>query len=179
MKLQELFNMQEELDRFIQSNQEINEDVFRKKGLALLVELAELANETRCFKFWSTKGPSERSVILEEYVDSIHFLLSLGIEKDLNTLEIWPDPVAEKDLTELFLLTQKAIQEFLENYSMSNFMEIWSCYGALALALEFTYDEVLEAISKRTKPITTASITAIDRMNVLITVQNCIIIGKQ
>ncbi|MGH2318326.1 dUTP diphosphatase [Planococcus sp. SE5232] len=151
MKLKELFTMQEELDRFIQSNQEINEDVFRKKGLALLVELAELANETRCFKFWSTKGPSERSVILEEYVDSIHFLLSLGIEKDLNTLEVWPDPVAEKELTELFLLTQKAIQEFLENYSMSNFKEIWSCYGGLALALEFTYDEVLEAYIQKNK----------------------------
>lgn len=151
MKLQELFNMQAELDRFIQSNRDINEDVFRKKGLALLVELAELANETRCFKFWSAKGPSERSIVLEEYVDSIHFLLSLGIEKDLDALEIWPDPVAEKDLTELFLQTQKAIQEFLENYSMSNFREIWSCYGGLALALEFSYDEVLEAYIQKNK----------------------------
>ncbi|ALS79046.1 MULTISPECIES: dUTP diphosphatase [Planococcus] len=145
MKLHELFKMQEELDRFIQSNQKINEDVFRKKGLALLVELAELANETRCFKFWSTKGPSSRAVILEEYVDSIHFLLSLGIEKHLNTLENWPDPISETDLTELFLRTQKAIQEFLRNYSMSNFMEIWSCYGGIAVALEFSYEEVLEA----------------------------------
>lgn len=151
MKLQELFEMQAELDRFIQSNQEINEDVFRKKGLALLIELAELANETRCFKFWSTKGPSERSVILEEYVDSIHFLLSLGIEKDLNALEIWPEPVAEKDLTELFLQTQKAIQEFLEDYSMSNFMNIWSCYGGLAKALDFSYDEVLTAYIQKNK----------------------------
>ncbi|ANU23654.1 dUTP diphosphatase [Planococcus donghaensis] len=151
MKLQKLFNMQEELDRFIQSNQNINEDVFRKKGLALLVELAELANETRCFKFWSTKGASERSVILEEYVDSIHFLLSLGIEKNLNTLESWPDPIAEKELTELFLRTQQAIQKFLENYSMSNYMEVWSCYGGLARALEFNYEDVLEAYIQKNK----------------------------
>ncbi len=151
MKLQELFAMQAELDRFIQSNQRITEDVFRKKGLALFVELAELANETRCFKFWSTKEASERSVILEEYVDSIHFLLSLGIEKHLNTLENWPEPLPEKDLTELFLRTQSAIQAFLENYSMSNYMEIWSCYGGLAIALEFTYDEVLDAYIKKNK----------------------------
>ncbi len=151
MKLQELFKMQEELDRFIQSNQKITEDVFRKKGLALLVELAELANETRCFKFWSSKKASERSVILEEYVDSIHFLLSLGIEKDLNTLENWPEPISGNDLTELFLQTQHAIQAFLENYSMSNFMEIWSCYGGLAVALEFSYDEVLDAYMKKNK----------------------------
>ncbi|ANU25699.1 dUTP diphosphatase [Planococcus versutus] len=151
MKLQELFKMQAELDHFIQSNQNITEDVFRKKGLSLLVELAELANETRCFKFWSSKKASERSVILEEYVDSIHFLLSLGIEKDLNTLENWPEPISEKDLTELFLQTQYAIQAFLKNYSMSNYMEIWSCYGGIAVALEFSYDEVLDAYMKKNK----------------------------
>lgn len=145
MNLRNLFDMQEELDRFIQSTQGLEEDVFRRKGLALLVELAELANETRCFKFWSTKGPSDRPVILEEYVDSIHFLLSLGIEKSLDSLEQWPSPVTEKDLTELFLGTQQAIHKFLESQSMSDYQSIWSWYGAIALHLEFSYEDVLEA----------------------------------
>jgi dimeric dUTPase (all-alpha-NTP-PPase superfamily) len=145
MNLQQLFTMQEELDRFIQENQGVREGVFRKKGLALLVELAELANETRCFKFWSVKGPSEKAVILEEYVDSIHFLLSVGIDKDLNGLETWPEPVSENNLTELFLGTQAAIHKFIEEYSMENYRNIWSWYGAIALALGFTYEEVREA----------------------------------
>ena len=106
MDLQKLFTMQEALDHYIQTNKQVTEDVFTKKGLALLVELAELANETRCFKFWSEKGPSEREVILEEYVDSIHFLLSLGIEKGFNDLEEWPIETIEEDLTDaLFLHT--------------------------------------------------------------------------
>lgn len=151
MNLQDLFKMQEELDRFIESNQGISEDVFFKKGLALLVELAELANETRAFKFWSLKGPSERSVILEEYVDSIHFLLSLGIEQNLDMLESWPEPDSEDELTPLFLKTQKAIQTFLDSHSMSDYQEIWSCYGALALALDFSYEDVLEAYVQKNK----------------------------
>ena len=77
MNIQQLFMMQKELDDFIEQTQNIQQDVFQEKGLALMVELAELANETRCFKFWSTKGPSAREVILEEYVDSIHFILRL------------------------------------------------------------------------------------------------------
>lgn len=145
MNLQKLFKMQEELDRFIQSNQGINEDVFRKKGLALLIELAELANETRCFKFWSQKGPSERNVILEEYVDSIHFLLSLGIEKNLNMLEEWPDRVGENDLTELFIGTQREILDFLEDYSMSNYQDLWSWYGGIAEELGFSYEDIFDA----------------------------------
>lgn len=55
MKFNELFVMQRELDTFIENTQNIKRDVFKEKGLALMIELAELANETRCFKFWSTK----------------------------------------------------------------------------------------------------------------------------
>ena len=145
MNLQKLFKMQEELDRFIQANQGINEDVFRKKGLALMIELAELANETRCFKFWSQKGPSERNVILEEYVDSIHFLLSLGIEKNLNMLEEWPERVSESDLTELFIGTQREILDFLEDYSMTNYQDLWSWYGGIAEELGFSYENIFDA----------------------------------
>ena len=70
--------------------------------MALLVE-RELANETRSFKFWSTKGPSANEIILEEYVDSIHFLLSLLIEKVLMIITRWPRKEVAGDLTELFL----------------------------------------------------------------------------
>ena len=51
MEFNQLFEMQRELDRFIEETQNVEKDVFKEKGLALLVELAELANETRCFKF--------------------------------------------------------------------------------------------------------------------------------
>lgn len=152
MNLNKLFSMQEELDRYIQTNKGVSEDLFGKKGLALIVELAELANETRAFKFWSDKGPSEREVILEEYVDSIHFLLSLGIEKDLNMLDEWPEPMSGKELTELFLKTNKSILEFLEEHSMSSYQTVWSCYGTIADILGFSYEEVFEAyIAKNQK----------------------------
>ncbi len=51
MEFKELFKMQRELDAFIEKTQKIDRDVFKEKGLALMIELAELANETRCFKF--------------------------------------------------------------------------------------------------------------------------------
>ena len=107
MNLQQLFTMQKELDDFIEQTQNIQQDVFQEKGLALLVELAELANETRCFKFWSTKGPSAREVILEEYVDSIHFILSLGLLKGYTSIEMWPFVEENKDLTATFLENTK------------------------------------------------------------------------
>ena len=146
MKLQPLFDMQKSLDTYIQAEKNISHDVFLEKGLALLVELAELANETRCFKFWSSKGPSEKEVILEEYVDSIHFLLSLGIEMNLDDLESWPvDHREESSLTLLFLHTQSSINQFLIEPTKENYKDIWSWYGAVASNLGFTHGQISKA----------------------------------
>lgn len=145
MELTTLFTMQRELDTYIQTNQVVNKDVFKEKGLALLVELAELANETRCFKFWSAKGPSEREVILEEYVDSIHFLLSLGIEKDLDGLKVWPEGEVEGDLTSVFLQTISSIQQFLLKTDMESYENVWIHYGAIANRIGISYSEIMKA----------------------------------
>ncbi|RUL56397.1 MULTISPECIES: dUTP diphosphatase [Lysinibacillus] len=144
MEFKELFEMQRQLDAFIEQTQNVNRDVFKEKGLALMIELAELANETRCFKFWSTKGPSERAVILEEFVDSIHFLLSLGNEKGL-TLESWPEIKMQEDLTDWFLRTQEAILTFIQHPTENDYREVWQYYGVLAYNLDFTLDDVIGA----------------------------------
>jgi dimeric dUTPase (all-alpha-NTP-PPase superfamily) len=145
MKLKPLFNMQRNLDTYIQTEKNITHDVFLEKGLALLVELAELANETRCFKFWSSKGPSETDVILEEYVDSIHFLLSLGNEKELDDLENWPVQFEDEPLTLLFIHTQSSINQFLQTPTMDNYKVVWSRYGAVAKNLGFTHEQIVQA----------------------------------
>ena len=146
MKLTKLFSMQAELDSFIQKNRDTNEDVFQSKGLALLVELAELANETRSFKFWSSKGPSDIEVILEEYVDSIHFLLSLGINLEFETMITnWPEGEVEGELTELFLKTTESITYFLKELTIESYSNVWIHYGSIAKKLGFTHDAIIEA----------------------------------
>src|SRR5699024_11539088 len=94
--------MQNDLDTYIAKKHNlIEKDLFEERFLALLVELGELANETRCFKFWSTKERSNESVILEEYVDNIHFLLSIGLHKGYEFSHI-DSSVAAEDETEHF-----------------------------------------------------------------------------
>ncbi|MFO7316888.1 MAG: dUTP diphosphatase [Bacilli bacterium] len=144
MEFQELFNMQAQLDSFIQQNQHIDRDVFLEKGLALTIELAELANETRCFKYWSTKGPSEREVLLEEFVDSIHFLLSLGNEKGYR-LNAWPEMKKKENLTTWFLKTQEAILSFIHDPSEDHYLKVWEYYSVLAYNLGFTLDDIIQA----------------------------------
>ncbi|MED4299764.1 dUTP diphosphatase [Geobacillus stearothermophilus] len=90
MNLTKLFAMQKELDEYIARLHppEPGERRIYSKVLALLVEIGELANETRCFKFWSNKGPSSRETILEEAADVLHFLLSIGNDIGANEDDI-------------------------------------------------------------------------------------------
>lgn len=144
MELTRLFTMQKSLDTYIQDQHGLAaEQLFEDKLLALLVELSELANETRCFKFWSTKGPSERAVILEEYVDSIHFLLSLGIVKDLTAFNDWTITETSDTLTALFIKAHHAVLVFGNQPDMDSYADLWAIYGQLAGKLGFSPAEII------------------------------------
>jgi dimeric dUTPase (all-alpha-NTP-PPase superfamily) len=54
----------------------VNQFMF-KNMLSLLVEIGELANETRCFKFWSQRPMSEKEILLEEAADILHHAMSI------------------------------------------------------------------------------------------------------
>lgn len=81
MNLDKLYKMQEELDNHIlekHNSKMSKEKLLDNTILALLVEVGELANTTRCFKHWSTKGMMDKEVVLDELADVIHFYLSIG-----------------------------------------------------------------------------------------------------
>lgn len=148
MNLKKLFEMQGKLDTRIESEHNLqNQELFYKKILALQVEVGELANETRCFKFWSLKKPSEASVILEEYVDCLHFILSIGIETNLQDINLnenlnFKDSA---DLTNMFLNLNEKINTFAKNKSEKNYIGLFEYFILLGNALGFTNKDVEKA----------------------------------
>ena len=76
-----LYVKQAELDQRIAENHHVSYETTRERRiLALLVEIGEFANATRCFKYWSNKPSEAQDIVLDEYVDGLHFFLSLGID---------------------------------------------------------------------------------------------------
>jgi dimeric dUTPase (all-alpha-NTP-PPase superfamily) len=105
MKWESLFAIQKRLDdRILAEHGLRREELFTRKLLALQVELGELANETRCFKYWSKKAASPQETILAEYVDVLHFVLSLGIDLGVtDDLSAAKADEAESGLSERFV----------------------------------------------------------------------------
>lgn len=151
MNFNKLFMMQKGLDEHIEIQHGLlEENLFDRKILALLVELGELANETRCFKFWSLKAASDREVILEEFVDGVHFILSLGLECGHTEMENMEKSDCKKNsVTEQFLYVYEVINQFKQDSSFSNYINMFQGYLDLAIHLGFSHEQIEEAYIKK------------------------------
>lgn len=145
-----LYETQRELDTYITNNHQLaDKDLFNKKYLALLVELGELANETRTFKFWSTKNRNDPSAILEEYVDGLHFILSLGIDKGYyfnGSVEKNPNKISE---TDQFNALFGQCVAFKNLQSKENYQELFIQFLRLGNLLGFNETEIQAAYFKK------------------------------
>jgi dimeric dUTPase (all-alpha-NTP-PPase superfamily) len=149
MNFSNLFKLQEDLDKRIRKQHGlVDESLLSKKVLALYVELAELANETRCFKFWSEKKPSNKDVILEEYVDCLHFILTLGLENNFIDIEV-EGTNSNLDITSQFLNLYVDINDFIICYSRDHYITLFEDFLGLGNSLGFTANEMEEAYYKK------------------------------
>lgn len=186
MNLAKLFAMQKELDARILEEHPVQEgeDRLAKKILALLVELGELANEWRGFKYWSKdqKPRTEKQVIcstcngeavwytghiedglphteacdychgtgyeivgnplLEEYVDCLHFILSIGLERKLDYVTFESVKNQENSITYQFNLLFDKIGSFMQFKTIGNYRSIGNLFLGLGEMLGFTWEEV-------------------------------------
>ena len=119
INLETLFQEQFKLDKTIQEKHQVTyQDTLIKRILALLVELGECLNETRSFKFWSYKKPSPNEVILEEYVDALHFYLSLGLCLNIDKF-VYEYNLISEDINLVFLSTSSKDEDILILYGIS------------------------------------------------------------
>lgn len=153
MELTKLFNMQEKLDERIVTDKNLKgRDLLPERVLALKVELAECANEWRGFKFWSSnKQVKSQSALLEEYVDALHFVLSIGIDIGFAKTYEYKKVKTHPSTTRTFNYVYKLIDlidagESHTYYSLLN--------GFLALGIDrlgFTWKQIEQAYFDKNK----------------------------
>lgn len=174
MNLTKLFEMQRVLDeRIVKEKGLEDQDLLPQKILALQVELGECANEWRGFKYWSkdqdpryTKtsiafadpgGPFEYTThpLLEEYIDCLHFILSIGneigyyYEDDVRYFHEHNIKAYQSSdgLVAKFNEVFAAIHEFSsENVNPEDSFELYEEVGihflSLGLQLSFTWEQI-------------------------------------
>lgn len=142
MDLENLFKLQKELDERILKEHNLEVTSLRaQQVLGLQVGIGELANKTRCFKYWSDKKSSPKEVLLEEYINCFHLILSLGIY--LNFQDIKPNILENgENLTDQFLGIYIDISDFMICSSRDNYLTLFEDFSALGTSLGFTENEI-------------------------------------
>lgn len=140
-----LYEKQKQLDLEIATKHGVSYDSTRtSRSIALLVEIGEFANETRAFKYWSKKGPSEKDVMLEEYVDALHFYLSVGIG-DNNYLSTYEFHNSDKPLNEQIYDVYCSIIDYTKDRTLEKYIYSFNLFLTLGCSLGFKEDEIMEA----------------------------------
>lgn len=166
MNLEKLFQTQKVLRDRINYQ---GEDRFNKLILALLVELGELANEKRSWKYWSKdQTPRTRKArvpymdlddaefynpLLEEYVDCLHFVLEIGLEhefdKAVSGLAI--EEIKFRTIEEQFIALFKTDWEYCEIGDASYYHEGLEIFISLGEMLGFTWEQIEQAYYDKNK----------------------------
>lgn len=200
MNLTKLFEIQRILDEKIVKEKGLQgQDLLDKKILALQVELGELAQNWRGFKFWSedqeprTWFPNEKDVckeckgepifiengkivgqcdncdgcgvhfhnpLLEEYVDCLHFILSIGLEIqiDLDKIRNFIVPKKMQDVLDQFMwVNYKAINLYKtyrdegEENTAYDYVNTLNAVIGLGEKLGFTWEQIETAYLEKNK----------------------------
>jgi dimeric dUTPase (all-alpha-NTP-PPase superfamily) len=160
MKFSELLEIQRNLEERIEKEhpKQPGEDRVAKKHISLFVELGELANEIRFFKYWShdqeprTKhyvfehgiklDPVTNPVnpVLEEAADVLHCLLLIALDLKIKgpRLGMFKKMSLEEQFLDLF---DQARSCYVSHY----WHWTWSLFLGLIEMLGFTWDELCEA----------------------------------
>ena len=127
-----------------------------KLCLAFLVELGELANETRFFKFWSIDQEMRKEKALVEYVDNIHFILDIGLGMHISNYNYWFDESNIKDhaydnLTGQFLWVSNTVTKLWMRDQSEDFETLVYEYIALGYMLGFSWEEIEQSYMEKNK----------------------------
>ncbi len=129
-----------------------NEEILKKNRLELLVELGELANETRCFKYWSMKQIGEKEKVLEEYIDCLFMVLYFSNLTDISLDEEFPTSL-NGDLIDTFLSLNKYASDISKVPKKDEIKRVLVELVHLAEILDFTIEDLERVTLKKQKII--------------------------
>ena len=121
-----------------------DEEIVRKNRLELLVELGELANETRCFKYWSMRQTGEKEKVLEEYIDCLFMTLYFANIVNISLDEEFPSSL-NGDMIDTFLYLNKFASAISEIPSKDEIKKVLVELDHLAKLIGFSIKDLERA----------------------------------
>ncbi len=137
-----IYETNKELDELF-DNAFIDPDMYKKNQLELIVEIGELANETRFFKYWSNK-PIDMDKVKEEYADCFMMTLYFFNKKNVSLEEEFVK-VDKYDKVDIFARLYKLAIDFYYNDDKDTIKEILATLVELGYIIGFNDQDIIDA----------------------------------
>lgn len=142
MIFNDVFKSNKELDEMF-NNSFPDPEMVKKNKLELLVEIGELANETRYFKYWSNK-PIDIDLVKGEYADCIiitlYFfnIMNISLDEEFNKID-------DYNKIDIFGRLYKLASDFYYNDDKEIIKEIFVTIINLGYLIGFNNDDIIDA----------------------------------
>ena len=146
----EYYQRNKQLDKiYLEKYGNIDNQYYEKNCLELVVELCELANESKCFKYWSVKKANKES-LLEEYADCLSMLLCIFNYYNVESIEVL-DIELNNDIIFMFNEIIRMCTLLMNKDNVNNRLlnEIFTYLLHIGKLLDITDREIIDACYKK------------------------------
>lgn len=146
MDIANFFPNQKEIDSKIIIDKSLTEyKVLARKNLQLQIKLGQLADETKCYKYWIGEDTiCDSNSIFEKYILCFRQILSIGLDKnysDVTNIVVTP---SEFCLSDQFINLYIDINDLMISPSKDHFVTILEDFLSLGVSLGFTESQITE-----------------------------------
>lgn len=146
IKFNDVFTANKELDEMF-NNTFIDSEMHKKNKLELLVEIGELANETRYFKYWSTK-PVDMDLVRGEYADCVIMTLYFFNVMNISLEDDFPQ-IDQYDKVDIFGRLYKLGSDFYYSDDRNIIKEFFSTVISLGYMIGFNDEDIINACMEK------------------------------
>lgn len=128
----------------VAKNEILNTTRINQKILSFLHDLSEVALESRCYLFWEKEEPVNHQQLLENYLEGLTMLMSIGYELRIDSIKNHTEIPENQDLYSLFFKIYQSILNVQKQYSSEDYQNTIDDYFTLGFKLGIDIDEIID-----------------------------------
>lgn len=150
MNIKALFEAQKEKNKKIIIDNSLSEyKIWARRHLELHTKISYLADETQCYKYWISENDElNKSVIFEKYLSCFSLIISFGIDRKYDDIEVIKAKPNDYCLSDQFLNLFIDLNDLIISPSQDHYITLMEDFLSLGITLGYSESNIEDEIIK-------------------------------